>query len=132
MHVENIDEIVLGRKNFKEFFHKYDIEVCRHTESKYFMQNIFLFYRNTDFSMFDSSLDHKDLIFQDSTVRLIPVEKENQNYESFLGPSFVRSMERMEGIDCVTTAGATTTKVTYINIVIGLLSTLYLVLSRQT
>ena len=57
--------------------------------------------------MFHSMLDHKDLIFQDSTVRLVPVEPERQNYESYLGPQFVRAMERMTAIDCVT-GGAST------------------------
>ncbi len=61
--------------------------------------------RNNDFSMFASELlDHKDLIFQDSTVRLVHVEPDMQDYVRYLGPRFVRAMERMEGIDSITAA----------------------------
>ncbi len=49
-------------------------------------------------------LDYKDLIFQDSTVRLVAVEPDEQNYVTYLGPRFVRAMERMEGIDSITAA----------------------------
>ena len=52
--------------------------------------------------MFDSMLDHKDLIFQDSTVRLVHVPDEDQTYDKYLGPAFMRGMERNENIDCVT------------------------------
>ena len=52
-------------------------------------------------------LNHKDLIFQDSTMRLVSIEKtEEQNYRSYLGENFLRSMERMKDIDRIT-AGAT-------------------------
>ena len=53
--------------------------------------------------MFNSYVDYRDLIFQDSTVRLSPIEYENQDFKTFLGESFIRSMERMAGIDCMTT-----------------------------
>jgi len=72
-----------------------------------YAQQFFASDSNEDFQMFHSMLDHKDLIFQDSTVRLVPVEPERQNYESYLGPQFVRAMERMTAIDCVT-GGAST------------------------
>ena len=49
--------------------------------------------------MFNSYVDYRDLIFQDSTVRLSPIEYENQDFKTFLGESFIRSMERMAGID---------------------------------
>ena len=52
--------------------------------------------------MFDSYINHKDLIFQDATVRLLPVDPENQTYVKYLGEDFVRRMQRMHTIDCVT------------------------------
>ncbi|ESO04012.1 hypothetical protein HELRODRAFT_99809 [Helobdella robusta] len=55
---------------------------------------------NQDFKMFDSAINHRDLIFQDATVRLVPVT--DQTYEEYLGPEFVRMMERMKLIDKVT------------------------------
>lgn len=60
---------------------------------------------NPDFAMFDSMINHKDLIFQDATVRLAPIDFSNQNYKDFLGPDFIRAMQRMESIDCVTGSG---------------------------
>ena len=57
--------------------------------------------RNPDFPMFDSYINHKDLIFQDATVRLLPISSDNQTYVSYLGPDFVRRMQRMKSIDCV-------------------------------
>ena len=61
-------------------------------------------FSNADFPMFDSMLNHKDLIFQDSTVRLITIKPEDQNYEKYLGATFVRAMERNAEIDCITSA----------------------------
>jgi melanoma-associated antigen p97 len=52
--------------------------------------------------MFDSYINHKDLIFQDATVRLLPIAPENQTYIAYLGPDFIRRMQRMQSIDCVT------------------------------
>jgi len=52
--------------------------------------------------MFDSEVNHKDLIFQDATVRLVHINPGNQSYTTYLGPNFIRSMQRMETIDCVT------------------------------
>ena len=60
--------------------------------------------RNPDFAMFDSYINHRDLIFQDATVRLVLIEPENQTYVNYLGPEFVRRMQRMKIIDCVTGA----------------------------
>lgn len=54
--------------------------------------------------MFTSTLNHKDLMFQDATVRLVHVPPEKQDYEEYLGPRFLRAMERMEGIDDITSA----------------------------
>ena len=62
--------------------------------------NLFLTCSNPDFAMFDSMLNHKDLIFQDSTVRLVSLL--GKTYDEFLGETFVRSMERMLNIDHVT------------------------------
>ena len=59
-------------------------------------------FRNPDFPMFDSTVNHKDLIFQDATVRLVRINPANQSYVTYLGPNFVRSMQRMASIDCVT------------------------------
>ena len=55
--------------------------------------------------MFDSMLDHKDLIFTDSTVRLVHVPDSKQYYKDYLESDFLRAMERMENIDSIT-AGA--------------------------
>jgi melanoma-associated antigen p97 len=57
---------------------------------------------NPDFPMFDSTVNHKDLIFQDATVRLVSINPNNQTYTAYLGPNFVRAMQRMAVIDCVT------------------------------
>ena len=74
--------------------------------------------------MFSSMLDHKDLIFQDSTVRLIHVEEDKQDYINYLGESFMRSMERMHNIDCVT-SGQVTVHVTLVPIVLSCLVMLW-------
>lgn len=58
--------------------------------------------RNPDFPMFDSTVNHKDLLFQDATVRLVRINPQNQTYTAYLGPNFIRSMQQMESIDCVT------------------------------
>lgn len=53
-----------------------------------------------EFSMFDSTMDHKDLIFQDATVRLVPVA--NLTYDQYLGENFVRLMQRINRLDAIT------------------------------
>jgi hypothetical protein len=71
-------------------------------------------------------LDHKDLIFQDSTVRLVHVHPENQTYQKYLGASFLRAMERNANIDCVTTAsGVSWTPSFLFACIVLLLSTLF-------
>lgn len=50
--------------------------------------------------MFDSTMDHKDLIFQDATVRLVPVA--NLTYDQYLGENFVRLMQRINRLDAIT------------------------------
>jgi melanoma-associated antigen p97 len=67
-----------------------------------FAQQFFDADTNQDFPMFDSILNHKDLIFQDATVRLVEVKPEHQTYDAYLGAGFIRAMERHEGVDCVT------------------------------
>lgn len=59
-------------------------------------------FRNPDFPMFDSTVNHKDLMFQDATIRLVHINPRNQTYDAYLGPTFIRSMQRMATIDCVT------------------------------
>ena len=54
--------------------------------------------------MFDSMLNHNDLMFQDSTVRLVAVKDKKQTYKEYLGPAFVRAMERNAEHDCITSA----------------------------
>ena len=59
---------------------------------------------NPDFPMFASMLNHKDLMFQDSTVRLVAIKEKKQNYRDYLGASFIRAMERNDEIDCITSS----------------------------
>ena len=47
--------------------------------------NVFPPNRDDDFSMFNSMLDHKDLIFQDSAVRLVALDEKEQDYKEYLG-----------------------------------------------
>jgi len=63
---------------------------------------------NQDFAMFDSILNHKDLIFQDATVRLVQIDSGDQDYKAYLGDDFIRSMERHKSVDCVTGAAPNT------------------------
>ncbi|CAD5117088.1 DgyrCDS5901 [Dimorphilus gyrociliatus] len=72
-----------------------------------YAQQFFASDENKDFQMFDSFLDHKDLMFEDSTVRLALVPPERQNYKDYLKPAFVRAMERLQEIDCVTASSST-------------------------
>ena len=83
--------------------------------------------RNPDFAMFDSYINHKDLIFQDATVRLLPIDPDNQTYTSYLGEDFVRRMQRMKAIDCVT--GRASAKhvsfITMLTVIVALVSAFY-------
>ena len=87
-------------------------------------------FSNDDFPMFVSMLDHKDLIFQDSTVRLVKVPPSKQTYQAYLGTDFMRAMERMENIDCVTTSLATPT-VPVLNRTLPLLLSAIVLLARR-
>jgi melanoma-associated antigen p97 len=71
-----------------------------------FAQQFFDADANEDFPMFDSYIDHKDLIFQDATVRLLPIAPGNQTYVKYLGEEFIRRMQRMKDLDCVTGSDA--------------------------
>jgi len=70
-----------------------------------FAQQFFDADMNPDFPLFDSILNHKDLIFQDATVRLVQIDPADQDYNTYLGPVFIRAMERHKNVDCVTGAG---------------------------
>jgi len=67
-----------------------------------FAQQFFDADSNPDFPMFDSFINHKDLIFQDATVRLMSIDAGNQTYVNYLGKDFIRRMQGMKNIDCVT------------------------------
>ena len=81
--------------------------------------------------MFQSMLDHKDLLFQDSTVRLVSVTEDLQNYRSYLGVTFTRAMDRMEGIDCITDNSATSTNglTRYLSIIVCIFTMFYMCLN---
>ncbi|KAK2174910.1 hypothetical protein NP493_768g01007 [Ridgeia piscesae] len=69
-----------------------------------YAQQFFASDSNPDFPMFASMLNHKDLMFQDSTVRLVAIKEKKQNYRDYLGASFIRAMERNDEIDCITSS----------------------------
>ena len=73
-------------------------------------------FSNPDFQMFTSMLDHKDLLFQDSTVRLMVVPESKQSYQEYLGESFLRAMERMESIDTITSTAPSSKRATVMTI----------------
>jgi melanoma-associated antigen p97 len=73
--------------------------------------------------MFDSYINHKDLIFQDATVRLLPIASENQTYTSYLGPDFIRRMQRMRSIDCVT-GGASVIRLSSVPVLVSVVTLL--------
>lgn len=84
-----------------------------------YAQQFFASDDNPDFPMFSSYVDFRNLIFQDATVRLSLIDSSKQDYKSFLGENFVRSMERMAGIDCYTTdlSSASTTLVADVTVI---------------
>jgi len=73
-----------------------------------YAQQFFASDSDSDFSMFKSEvLDHRDLIFQDSTVRLVAIEPDRQDYARYLNERFTRSMQRLEDIDDITSHAKT-------------------------
>ncbi|XP_067937048.1 transferrin 2-like [Watersipora subatra] len=52
------------------------------------------------FTMFDSGVDQDDLLFSDSTVKLVEVAPELQTYESYLGESFLKAVNTLDQFDC--------------------------------
>ncbi|XP_069831195.1 melanotransferrin isoform X2 [Dendropsophus ebraccatus] len=75
---------------------------------------------NTEFKMFDSSHYYKhDLIFKDSTSKIVPVE-EKKSYEQWLGRNFI---ETIEGFQCSSSSKA----ITPVNAVLLLISNILLI-----
>lgn len=85
---------------------------------------------NPDFPMFDSTIGHKDLLFQDATVRLVYIPDSNQTYLAYLGPTFVRAMQRQKTIDCVTGSPAVSVHMLTISWWLAAAATVYFSLSR--
>ena len=56
--------------------------------------------------MFDSGLFYTDLIFTDEAVRLIPLDADMQNYQSYLGWDFINQIHNLDQYQCIPTAGA--------------------------
>ncbi|KAH3788478.1 hypothetical protein DPMN_166622 [Dreissena polymorpha] len=59
-----------------------------------------------DYHMFDSGDFYSDLIFSDEAVRLIPVPLERQNYETYLGATFINQIRNLDQYQCVPVAGS--------------------------
>lgn len=62
--------------------------------------------------MFDSGVDQDDLLFSDSTVRLVEVAPEKQNYEAYLGTTFLKAVNTLNQFDC--TSGQMTVTVNFL------------------
>lgn len=50
--------------------------------------------------MFDSGVDQDDLLFSDSTVRLVEVEPDKQSYTAYLGVTFLKAVNTLNQFDC--------------------------------
>ncbi|KAA0185776.1 Family S60 non-peptidase ue (S60 family) [Fasciolopsis buskii] len=61
--------------------------------------------KNSTFQLFDSGFGHKDLIFSDDTESLSRIPWENQTYERWLGPRFLRLVENLESVSRIHEAG---------------------------
>lgn len=62
--------------------------------------------------MFDSGVDQDDNLFSDSTVRLVEVPPEKQNYEEYLGVNFLKAVNTLNQFDCTSSSLAITINVT--------------------
>jgi len=62
------------------------------------------------FKMFVSEIEHKDLIFQDSTVQLKAIPRWKRDYKEYLGHDFLKAMSL---VDC--TAGAHSIEASFVN-----------------
>ena len=62
---------------------------------------------NPYFNMFDSGVDQDDLLFSDSTVRLVEVPTDKQNYEQYLGTSFLKAVNTLNQFDCTSSSPTT-------------------------
>lgn len=74
--------------------------------------------------MFDSGVDQDDLLFSDSTVRLVEVDADKQTYEEYLGESFLKAVNTLNQFDC--TSGHISTTVNSLMLLTLLLYCLYL------
>ncbi|RUS73301.1 hypothetical protein EGW08_018930 [Elysia chlorotica] len=54
-----------------------------------------------DFHMFDSGIWYTDLLFSDDAVRLMPIAEDQQNYQAWLGESFIAQIENLHRYTCV-------------------------------
>lgn len=69
--------------------------------------------------MFDSGVDQDDLLFSDSTVRLVEVKSDSQSYETYLGESFLKAVNTLNQYDC--TSGQISTTVNVLMLLVSLI-----------
>ena len=76
------------------------------------------------FTMFDSGVDQDDLLFSDSTVRLVEVDSDKQTYEKYLGESFLKAVNTLNQFDC--TNGQTSITINTLLLLIAFLYCVFL------
>lgn len=74
------------------------------------------------FKMFVSEPKYKDLIFQDSTVKLKPIPSEKRDYRNYLGHEFMKAMTI---VDCTAAVNSISSPVSNLIIFCGLIQLLY-------
>ena len=74
--------------------------------------------------MFDSGVDQDDLLFSDSTVRLVEVDSDKQTYEKYLGESFLKAVNTLNQFDC--TNGQTSITINTLLLLIAFLYCVFL------